>query len=161
MLMFPKNGPKPKKPRKPIGRRTPLKKCRGAFKAVDNGKRTRRRTDGDVMAWALQKQHEKLGSLSPYQIAIGEFLRDNGIRFEFEKIWPNGDAPIFSDIFLPDHHLTIEVDDRSHDHQGRHDKKRAMYIARNFSVGTIRFKDAEVRDGCAWGRLKQTLGLSD
>lgn len=111
------------------------------------------------MTWALQKQREKLTGLSPYQITIGEFLRDHGVRFEFEKIWPNGDAPIFSDIFLPDHNLTIEVDDRSHDHQARHDKERAMYLARNFSVGTARFKDAEVRGGYAWARLRQMLGL--
>jgi very-short-patch-repair endonuclease len=160
MLKFPKPTKKPKKPWKPITR-SPIKKCKGSFKASDNGKRTRRRTDADVMAWALQKQAEKLRDLSPPQMAVGAILREFGIRFEFEKIWPNGDNPCFSDLYLPDHRLTIEVDGDFHKDQRRADTGKAMYIARQFGVGTMRFWNKDCLNGKAKTRLIEALGLTD
>lgn len=136
-----------------------MKTCRGAFRASDNGKRTRRRTDGDVMAWAQQKRAEKLANLHPYQLVIGMILRNHGIRFEYEWIFENGDRPIFADLFLPDHHTTIELDDKSHDGQGRYDKDRAMFLARTYTVATVRFTYSEVAHGYAADRLKQMLGV--
>lgn len=162
----PKKGLKPKKPPKPIARRTPLKpgkppkRCKSSFKAWDNGKRSRQKSDADVLAWAVEKQAEALQKLSPEHRKIADFLTANRIRIELEKIWLNGDRHIRSDIYLPDHKLSIEVDDPSHRGQERHDKDRGMWLACNHGVGTMRLPHAEIRSGKAELRLAQALAIN-
>jgi very-short-patch-repair endonuclease len=158
LILFPK--PKKRiKPPKPLKRGKAIKKCRGSFKASDNGKRKPRRDPAKTEAWALQKRAEKLADLSPAQLAIGAILSRYGIRFEYEKYWPNGDYPVFSDLHLPDHKITIECDGNFHRGQRRADMGKAMYIARNFGVGTIRFWNSECLDGTAEARIKQAFGF--
>ena len=86
-------------------------------------------------------------------------LREIRDAFVFEHIWPNGDYPYFSDIYLPAHKLTIECDGVHHRDQQKADTGKALYIARNFGVGTVRFWNSECLDGTAADRLKTMLGL--
>jgi very-short-patch-repair endonuclease len=158
MLLFPK-ATKRLKPRKPL-RRTRIKRAKGSFKASDNGKRTVRRDPAEVHAWAMARQAEKRAELSPAQIAIGTFLARHRIRFEYEVYWENGDYPIFSDICLPDHKLTIECDGDFHKDQKRADIARSLYLARRFGVATIRVWNRDCLNGKAEERLRQTLGLA-
>jgi very-short-patch-repair endonuclease len=109
------------------------------------------------MAWALQKRQEKLKDLSPAELAVGAILREFGVRFEYEKIWHNGDYPCFSDIYLPDHKLTIECDGDFHRDQRKADMGKALYIARQYG-GTIRFWNRECLNGATL-RLKNVLGV--
>ena len=149
----PKKGKKPKTKRKPLANRR-------HFRAFDNGKRCRRRSDEEVIAWALEKQREKLKDLSPAQLAVGAILKDGGIHFEYEKFWINGDRPIFSDLYVPHHRLTIEVDGRFHRGQSRYDTQRAEWLARTHKVGTIRIWNRDVASGLAKQRIRQMLGLN-
>ena len=86
MPPHPKPTARPKRPPKWLRRKKALKKCRGSFKASDNGKRKPRRDPAEVLRWATEKRLEKLADLSPAQIAVGEILRDCQVRFEYEKI---------------------------------------------------------------------------
>jgi very-short-patch-repair endonuclease len=151
---------KRKKPPKPIAR-TPIKKRKGSAKCSDNGKRVARRDPAEVQAWAAQKRGEKLADLSPAQLAIGEVLRDYGVKFEFEWIWENGDFPYFSDIFIPSIKMTIEADGDFHKDQKKADTGKAMYIARNYGVGTIRIPNKDCLDDAkARKRIAEMLGMA-
>lgn len=156
----PKTGKRPKAAPKPI-QRTPIKKRKGSAKCSDNGKRTPRRDPAKTWAWALQKQREKLEELSPAQLAIGIMLRNYGVKFEYEKPWPNGDNPYFSDLWLPDHKITIECDGNHHRDQKKADTGKSMYIARNFGVATVRVWNADVQSGIALQRIREMLGLAN
>jgi very-short-patch-repair endonuclease len=158
VLLFPKPIRR-KKPPKSL-RRSRVKRAKGSFKASDNGKRTPRRDPAEVRAWAMAKQAEKRAELSPAQLAIGAFLARQGIRFEYETYWENGDYPIFSDIFIPSLKLTIECDGDFHRQQRRADIARALYLARRYGIGTLRVWNRDCPNGKAEARLKQQLGLS-
>jgi very-short-patch-repair endonuclease len=101
-----------------------------------------------------------LEELSTAQVAVGEMLRHFGINFEYEKIWPNGDHPYFSDVYLPDHKLTIECDGNHHRDQKKADIGKSMYIARNFGVATVRVWNSDVDSGLALQRIREMLGLA-
>jgi len=80
------------------------------------------------------------------------------VRYEREKIWPNGDRPVFSDIYAPDYRLTIEAAGGQHRANRKHDQGRALWLARRFGVGTIRFRNSDILNGKAEADLAQRFG---
>jgi very-short-patch-repair endonuclease len=155
----PKLGKRPSKPRKPIPR-SPIKKRKGSAKNCDNGKRIPRRDPVEVRAWAVQKRLEKLQDISPAQLAIGAILRDYGVDFKYEHIWDNADFPYFSDIYIPSIKMTVECDGKFHLDQKKSDTGKALYIARNFGVGTVRIWNEEcLNETKARQRVAEMLGV--
>jgi very-short-patch-repair endonuclease len=87
-------------------------------------------------------------------------LTDYGFKFEYEHIWPNGDYPYFSDIYIPGLKITIECDGDHHRDQKKADTGKAMYIARNFGIATVRMWNGEcLNETNARGRIAEMLGI--
>jgi|HubBroStandDraft_1064217.scaffolds.fasta_scaffold538946_2 very-short-patch-repair endonuclease len=76
------------------------------------------------------------------------------------RIRMNGDYPYFSDIYFPAHKLTIECDGKFHLDQNKADTGKALYIARNFGVGTVRMWNGGCLDEAkARKRIMGMLGM--
>jgi very-short-patch-repair endonuclease len=155
-----KTGKKPKKARKPLRRgRKPIA-TKAKFKDWGTDKRSRRRTDAEVLAWAREKRQERLSNPTPAEEAFGAILRSLGITYVPEYILQNGDSHICIDFWLPKWNLAIEIDGKElHDKQRRYDKERSIWLAREHKMHVVRFSNLEVLSGQAEKRIAETLGL--
>jgi very-short-patch-repair endonuclease len=157
-LLFPKPT-KRIKVRKPLRRSKKSIATKSAFKAFDNGKRCRRRSDAEVMLWAQEKRQERLSNPTPAEEAFEAILRSLGISYVREHIVQNGDQHVCLDFWLQTWSLCIELDGDGHRLQKRYDHQRSMWLARNFSIKTVRFWNSDVLSGTAEQRLREMLGL--
>jgi very-short-patch-repair endonuclease len=153
MLMFPKLGKRRRKKPKPLANRR-------KFKDWATGKRHRRKTDAEVMAWAREKRQERLSNPTPAEDAFGAILRSLGITYVPEHIIQNGDSHICIDFYLPRWNLAVEIDGKElHDRQKRYDKERSIWLAREQKMNVVRFTNFEVLSGAAEQRLREMLGF--
>lgn len=153
----PKLGKKPK--RKP----RPLKRSRikpGSTHFVDYLNPVKRYAGCyEIPAWAHAEAEGRRQAPTEAEAAIGAILSRKGLSYEREKIWPNGPKPVFSDFYLKSHHITIECDGAHHRLNKVKDNKRALWLARYWGTGTIRFWNGECMDGTAEVRIVQAFGL--
>lgn len=161
MLMFPKPTKRPKRKPKPL-KRSRIKPGRSKFEAHGENPFKQYHSSystAEIDLWAEQKAEERRRHPTPEEAAIEEILMQHGIKYEREKIWPNGDHPVFSDFYLPRHFITLEIDGRQHAKDVTFDARRANWLARKHKVGTVRFTNKEVASGAAEARIIQMLGL--
>ena len=121
----------------------------------------RKFSDAEALERAKQRRQERLAAGTAEEATISDFLGQHGIKHEREWIWMNGDTPIFADIFIPSLNLVLEIDGAYHAERGQkiYDHGRSMWLAKKFSVKTVRFWNAQVLSGQAQERIKQMLGL--
>lgn len=160
MLLFPKPV-KRIKVRKPLKRGKKKLAARRKFKGFDNiTKHYRRRyTDYQVMCQAEVCRQKRLANPTPAELEMSSILTILGIKHERERIILNADRFVLIDIFVPSVNLAIELDGNVHRHQQQYDHERSMWLARQYSIKTVRFFNAEVHSGAAQTRIKQTLGI--
>lgn len=159
--------PKPKRRKKVrtwLRLRRKALRQRGSFKGYLPSEKPRKRcrSDFEVIQYALQMRQERLTNPTRAETALSQILRDLGIAHEREKIFLNGDRFILADVYLPGYNLTIECDgERLHKSQERYDNQRAMWLARAYGVGTVRFGNKEILSGKTREQLIMALGLYD
>ena len=158
-LLFPKAGPRPKKPKKPL-KRSRIKPGHVTFKCWDTGKRSRRIPDCEVQRLAQKARLERLRNSTEAEIALEAILRRSGKRHEREFIIQNGDRWVLADFLIPALNLILEVDGVQHRHNRAYDKARSLWLARK-GYKVVRFWNADVSSGEAEDRIRRMLGLRD
>lgn len=113
------------------------------------------------MAQGEKYRRQRLASGTPAEEEMDAILRRNGVGFEREKVWLNGDRPQLTDFYIASVRLVIEVDGKYHDDRGqmRKDRERSMWLARKHKCHVVRFSNAEVINGQAERRVQEMLGL--
>jgi very-short-patch-repair endonuclease len=158
-----------------VGRKKPLKrsrkriKLRGKFKAFGSNPfkhYRRKRTDDEVMQYALQCRQERLMNRTRAEMAFAELLDKHRILYEIEKIFLNGDRAIIVDFYLPSKNLAIEIDGSVHEKQRKYDAGRDRWLLETYGVKTIRLANSEVLKKsalvklCLFGLVTQEVTLA-
>ena len=163
MLLFPK--PKrQKKPPKPLRRGKQPKRGKTKFSAFEDNpfkQYHRHHSEAQTDRWAEEEAERRRGSPTEAEAAVASILDSLGVAYIREKIWSNGCHPIFSDFYLPDHKITIECDGENHRENAIYDRRRALWLARKFNVGTVRLWNRDCLNGKAEARIREMLGITD
>jgi hypothetical protein len=152
------------KRRAKLKRKKPIRP-KGKFKAFGaNAFKTyrRRRTDAEVLTYANQCRQERLRNRTRAEIRMAELLDQNGILYEIEKIFLNGDRHICVDFFIPSAMIAIEVDGSAHNTQKSYDAGRDRWLQHQYGVRTLRILNKEIlrkpRDALA--KIRTALSFS-
>lgn len=160
MLLFPKPTKRIKAPKSP--KRSRIKPGKSKFKAHgDNPFKTYHSkyptTETDL--WAEQQAERRRSNPTEAEAAMEAILSRAGIPYVREKVWANGDHPVTSDFWLPSHKITLEIDGAAHRKDVIFDRRRALWLARKYGVGTKRFWNSEVFSGVAEAWIAESLGV--
>ena len=126
--MFFRSRPKRKKP---LTRARKRIKPRGKFKAFGANafkKYKRKRTDDEVMQYALRCRAERLRNRTHAEMVFAELLDRHRILYEIEKIFLNGDRHVLIDFYISSKNLAIEIDGSAHDTQKKYDAGRDRWL---------------------------------
>jgi very-short-patch-repair endonuclease len=137
---------------KSLKRRAALKRKKrilpkGKFKAHgDNPLKTyrRKRSDAEVLAHANRCRMERIQNRTRAEMRLAELLDQNGVLYEVEKIFLNGDRHIAVDFYISSARLAIEVDGSAHDTQKSYDAGRDRWLLGTYGVRTLRLTNDEV-----------------
>jgi hypothetical protein len=102
----------------------------------------------------LNLPEQSLGNEHPEhmtgKIRVAELLSDHGFTVEYEHPWVlNSEVTYFTDIYLPDDHICVEVDGRSHEgktNKWRDSMKDDFINAQSGGNRTIRVKLEDALD---------------
>ena len=132
----------------PIKRRRTRIRKRGKFKAFAANplkKYKRKRTDDEVMQYALQCRQERLTNRTRAEMVFAELLDRLRIPHELEKIMLNGDRCVLLDAFVPSAMIAFEIDgEELHARQKKYDDGRSKWLLDRYGVRTVRFTNGQV-----------------
>lgn len=107
----------------------------------------------EIMASAQSRASQMDTWPSPLEERMKEFLDNNGIYYESQKIFYiyAEDGWIIryyiADFYVPDKNIIIEVDGKFHDDHKQHDKMRTLEIQEQYpGVEVLRYRWKEVND---------------
>lgn len=130
----PKKGLKPKKTRKPIPRRGPIRVRDNPLKA--NCRKPLKKTQAQCIA---EYRAEQLANTSPAVEALESALRGLGIRFRREEVVLVDYRRFFLvDVYCPDLRICFEADGQQHKEQRVYDNDRDAIIERLMVCKVIR-----------------------
>ena len=117
----------------------------------------------EYRAWEMRQYPSAL------EEKMEEFLRDNGIKYESQKIFYiyAEDGWIIryfiADFYIPDKKLIIEVDGKKyHEHHSQKDKERTRIIQEHYPfVEVIRYTWEDMKDEYKMDNLLKGLRFSD
>lgn len=103
----------------------------------------RRFTDYQVRVRAEISRQARLRNRTIAELAFEEILKEQGVSYEKEKIFQNGDRWVLTDFFIPRRNLAIEIDGNAHAGQADYDRGRTEWL-REKGIETVRFSNNQV-----------------
>lgn len=119
---------------------------RRKFKTHDNPTKNYRFkfTPEETLARAQESRRERLANPTPAETAFSELLRQQGVAFQREAIFINGDRFILADFHLAQHKIVFEIDGKSHLGQLGYDRGRDKWLEATHGIKTIRIKNEAI-----------------
>jgi hypothetical protein len=107
----------------------------------------------DVISNAEYRANQMIVWPSPLEERMEEFLDNNGIYYESQKIFYirayDGWIKTYyiADFYIPEKHIIIEVDGKFHDEHKQHDKMRTREIQEHYpGIEVLRYKWEDLYD---------------
>lgn len=119
----------------------------------------------EVVANAQARANEMISFPSPLEERMMEFLDENQVDYEFQKIFYIYDDDgwikryYIADFFIPERNTIIEVDGKFHDRHKQHDRDRTREIQQLYpGVEVFRYKWKDLSDTAIMEDLLYRIG---
>lgn len=119
----------------------------------------------EIVASAQARANEMISFPSPLEERMMEFLDENQVDYEFQRIFYIYDDDgwikryYIADFFIPERNTIIEVDGKFHDRHKQHDRDRTREIQQLYpEVEVLRYKWKDLSDTAIMEELLYRIG---
>lgn len=119
----------------------------------------------EIVASAQSRANEMISFPSPLEERMMEFLDENQVDYEFQRIFYIYDDDgwikryYIADFFIPERNTIIEVDGKFHDRHKQHDRDRTREIQQLYpEVEVLRYKWKDLSDTGIMEELLYRIG---